>query len=71
MDKYVEPENTTTELILDDGRIEAIREFLSPEELYQELISCVKKYHPSADISLIEKAYNVASEAHKDQLRRS
>ena len=71
MDKYVEPENTTTELILDDGRIEAIREYLSPEELYQELISCVRKYHPSADISLIEKAYNVASEAHKEQLRRS
>ncbi|MCR5420284.1 MAG: bifunctional (p)ppGpp synthetase/guanosine-3',5'-bis(diphosphate) 3'-pyrophosphohydrolase [Lachnospiraceae bacterium] len=61
----------TTELILDDGRIEAIKEFLSPEELYKELISCVRKYHPSDDISLIEKAYNVAFEAHKDQMRRS
>ncbi|MBR4719148.1 MAG: bifunctional (p)ppGpp synthetase/guanosine-3',5'-bis(diphosphate) 3'-pyrophosphohydrolase [Lachnospiraceae bacterium] len=63
--------STTTELILDDGRIEPMKEYLSPEELYQDLIACVKKYHPSDDISLIEKAYNVASEAHKDQLRRS
>ena len=62
---------TTTELILDDGRIEPMKEYLSPEELYQDLISCVKKYHPSDDITLIEKAYKVASEAHKDQLRRS
>ena len=63
--------STTTELILDDGRIEPMKEYLSPEELYQDLIECVKKYHPSDDISLIEKAYNVASEAHKDQFRRS
>ncbi|MBQ7581438.1 MAG: bifunctional (p)ppGpp synthetase/guanosine-3',5'-bis(diphosphate) 3'-pyrophosphohydrolase, partial [Lachnospiraceae bacterium] len=44
---------------------------LSPEELYQDLIERVQKYHPSDDISLIEKAYRIASEAHKDQLRRS
>ncbi|MCR4684131.1 MAG: bifunctional (p)ppGpp synthetase/guanosine-3',5'-bis(diphosphate) 3'-pyrophosphohydrolase [Lachnospiraceae bacterium] len=60
-----------TELILDDGRIEAMDEHLSPEELYQDLIERVQKYHPSDDISLIEKAYQVASDAHKDQLRRS
>ncbi len=66
-----EMSGTTTELILDDGRIEPMKEYLSPEELYQDLISCVKKYHPSDDITLIEKAYKVASEAHKDQFRRS
>ena len=60
-----------TELILDDGRIEAMDEHLSPEELYQDLIDRVQKYHPSDDISLIEKAYQVARDAHKDQLRRS
>ncbi|MCR5221717.1 MAG: HD domain-containing protein, partial [Lachnospiraceae bacterium] len=60
-----------TELILDDGRIEAMDEHLSPEELYRDLIERVQKYHPSDDISLIEKAYHVASNAHKDQLRRS
>ncbi len=71
MDSLGNMENITTELILDDGRIEPMKEDLSPDELYQELIECVKKYHPSDDISLIEKAYKVASEAHKDQMRRS
>ena len=28
-------------LVLDDGRIEAMKEYLSPEELYQDLISRV------------------------------
>lgn len=59
------------ELVIDDGRIEAVQEHLSPEELYRDLISRVKKYHPSDDISLIEKAYNLASIAHKEQVRKS
>lgn len=59
------------ELILDDGRIEAMQEFISPDELYRDLIDRVLKYHPSDDISLIEKAYKIADEAHKDQLRKS
>ncbi len=60
-----------TELILDDGAFEALQENQSPEQLYQELISRVKKYHPSDDISLIEKAYTLAYMAHKYQLRKS
>ena len=64
-------ETTKKEVVIDDGRIEAIQEFQSPEQLYNDLILRVKKYHPSDDISLIEKAYKVASEAHKDQLRKS
>ncbi len=59
------------ELVIDDGRIEAIQEFQSPGQLYDDLILRVKKYHPSDDISLIEKAYKVASKAHKEQLRKS
>lgn len=58
-------------LVLDDGRIRATREHLSPEELYDDLITRVKKYHPSSDISIIEKAYNIAYEAHKEQVRKS
>ncbi len=58
-------------IILDYGRIEALKEYLSPEELYDDLISRVKKYHPSDDISLINKAYHIAYEAHKDQVRKS
>lgn len=59
------------EVVFDDGRIESIEEFQTPETLYEELITRVRKYHPSDDISLIEKAYKTASEAHKDQVRKS
>ena len=61
----------TSELIIDDGAFEALKENQSPEELYEDLISRVKKYHPSDDITLIEKAYKLAYEAHKSQLRKS
>ncbi len=40
------------EVVFDDGRIESIEEFQSPEALYQELIARVRRYHPSDDISL-------------------
>ncbi len=55
----------------DERRIEYIKEFQSPDELYQGLISHVRKYHPSDDISMIDKAYKVACEAHKNQTRKS
>ena len=35
------------------------------------LIRSIRKYHPSDDISQIEKAYKIAREAHKDQKRKS
>ena len=60
-----------TEVVFDDGRIETIEEFQSPEQLYQDLVLRVRKYHPSGDISLIEKAYHVAEQAHHDQVRKS
>ena len=58
-------------VVFDDGRIEAIQEFQSPEQLYRDLISRVHRYHPSDDITLIEKAYRTAYDAHKDQVRKS
>ena len=58
-------------VVIDDGRIEDIAEFQSPEDLYKELIERVRRYHPSDDISLIEKAYETASRLHKDQKRKS
>jgi len=67
----MEPEITKKQLIIDDGRIRAVDEFLSPQELYEDLISRVQKYHPSADTSMIEKAYQIAYDAHKDQVRKS
>ena len=54
-----------------DAAVKSMHDFTSPEVLYEELIKSVRKYHPSADISMIEKAYKVASEAHKDQKRKS
>ncbi len=55
----------------DDGKIEAIEEFQTPDKLYNGLIQRVRKYHPSDDITLIEKAYNQAYEAHEGQTRKS
>ena len=54
-----------------DAAVKTMDDFTSPEELYNELIASIRKYHPSADISMIEKAYRIASDAHKDQKRKS
>ena len=54
-----------------DIRVQKHKEFMAPEELYQDLISRVRKYHPSDNITLIEQAYTVAYNAHKDQYRKS
>ncbi len=54
-----------------DAAVKSMHDFTSPEVLYQELIASVRKYHPSTDITMIQKAYEVASEAHKDQKRKS
>ena len=62
---------TEEKVVLDDGKITKLQEFMSPDELYQVLISHVRKYHPSDDISMIEKAYKVACTAHKEQKRKS
>ena len=56
---------------VDERRIELMEEFQSPDDLYEALIRRVKKYHPSDDISMIERAYKIASDAHKDQVRKS
>ena len=69
--KAIQDEFKNIGVVIDDGRIKALKEHLTPEELYDDLILRVKKYHPSADISLIEKAYQLAAEAHKEQVRKS
>ena len=58
-------------IAIDTGKIESIGEYHCPEDLYQSLIDRVRKYHPSDDISLIEKAYEIARNAHEGQLRKS
>ncbi|MBQ4301433.1 MAG: bifunctional (p)ppGpp synthetase/guanosine-3',5'-bis(diphosphate) 3'-pyrophosphohydrolase, partial [Lachnospiraceae bacterium] len=49
----------------------ATEDFVDPQDLYNELIARVRKYHPSDDISMIEKAYKVARDAHEGQARKS
>lgn len=54
-----------------EGKSGENHDFESPEKLYEELISIVRKYHPSDDISLIKKAYSIAHKAHEGQKRKS
>ncbi len=51
--------------------VETPVDFTSPEELYKDLVKVIRNYHPSTDLSAVEKAYQVASKAHKDQKRKS
>lgn len=46
-------------------------DFTDPDKLYQLLIKRIQTYHPNTDISMIEKAYHVASKAHAGQKRKS
>jgi GTP pyrophosphokinase len=54
-----------------ENDLETPADFTSPQVLYKELIDSIRKYHPSDDISMIEKAFQTANEAHKDQKRKS
>ncbi len=46
-------------------------DFTEPDELYKRLIDSVLRYHPNTDISMIEKAYHIAKNAHEGQKRKS
>ena len=46
-------------------------DFTEPEILYKELIDKIRAYHPSADISMVERAYHIADDAHRNQRRKS
>ena len=41
------------------------------EQLYENLIKEINKYHPTNDLSMVDKAYNLARQAHGSQLRKS
>ncbi len=43
----------------------------TPEELFEILIDSIKKYHPSDDLTMVRKAYEIAHAAHEGQLRKS
>ena len=46
-------------------------DYQNPDDLYKSLIERIRKYHPSADISMVEKAYHIAKNAHEGQKRKS
>ncbi len=45
--------------------------FTDPEDLYKKLIETVYEYRPGTDISMIEKAYRLAYDMHREQKRKS
>ena len=46
-------------------------DFTSPEVLYEKLLEAIRAYHPSTDLSAVEKAYKLAKAAHEGQFRKS
>ena len=46
--------------------------FTDPDDLFEILKKTVSSYHPSNDLEMINKAYELAKDAHKDQkIRRT
>ena len=67
-----ELEKLEQEFRSDTCNIRQSKEFVSPDELFNDLLESIRKYHPSADLSLVEKAYKVAYDAHKgEKVRRA
>lgn len=65
-------EKSREELGMVDGHaVKNPEDYQNPEKLYEALIARVRKYHPSADVSMIEKAFHIADDAHKGQCRKS
>ncbi|MEY8394530.1 bifunctional (p)ppGpp synthetase/guanosine-3',5'-bis(diphosphate) 3'-pyrophosphohydrolase [Lachnospiraceae bacterium 45-P1] len=54
-----------------EAELEAPADFTSPEILYADLVKSIKKYHPSDNLTMVERAYQIARDAHKDQKRKS
>lgn len=53
------------------GALVETKDFVDPTVLHDALLERIKKYHPSADLTMIEKAYQIAHDAHKEQVRKS
>lgn len=42
-----------------------------PDEIYERLINKIRSYHPSDNLDMVEKAYQLAKKAHESQFRKS
>ncbi len=60
-------------LELDNGELKmhVPDSFEEPDVLFDMLIKQLKRYHPSDNLDIIYKAYNIANKAHKNQKRKS
>ncbi|MGN0299669.1 MAG: RelA/SpoT family protein [Lachnospiraceae bacterium] len=54
-----------------EGFMPPMAEYTDPDELYEKLIATIRSYHPSDNLSMIERAYQLASKAHENQRRKS
>ncbi|MBE5949787.1 MAG: bifunctional (p)ppGpp synthetase/guanosine-3',5'-bis(diphosphate) 3'-pyrophosphohydrolase [Lachnospiraceae bacterium] len=75
-DDFMSDENLQNSIIeIDDtvaGKmLNKPEDFTEPAELFARLKKQILDYHPSTDMTMIEKAYAIASEAHKEQKRAS
>ncbi len=57
--------------VVDGHAVMNPEDYQDPKKLYGMLIARVRKYHPSANISMIEKAFDIAYHAHEGQFRKS
>ena len=57
--------------IVDGHAVKNPEDYQDPDQLYDALVKRIRKYHPSADIAIIENAYNIAKDAHEGQFRKS
>lgn len=65
-------ENPYSELEFTHGHaVKNPEDFEDPKVLYEKLIRRIQKYHPSDDISMIERAFDIAYKAHEGQFRKS
>ena len=76
LDNRIAPETLTEDhtkglAVVDAHAAKSQEDYEDPNRLYDMLIARIRKYHPSTDVSMIEKAYKLAVKAHGDQRRKS
>ena len=76
LDNRIAPEALTEDhtkglAVVNGHAVKSQEDYEDPNRLYDMLIARIRKYHPSTDVSMIEKAYKLAVKAHGDQRRKS
>ena len=76
IDGRIAPESLTADAsagleVVDGHAVKAPGDYENPDRLYEMLIARIRRYHPSTDVSMIEKAYQLAKKAHGGQCRKS